>query len=106
MKVRSRNKKVLDKTDVYDLAVTDPFAFLSNLRSSSELVDSFDPELMNKSAHSLIDASFIEQEIDIARTIREVVDSKILVPRDTKIDDSGTPAQRTCTSGALTTGSP
>lgn len=94
MKVRSRSKKVLDKTDVYDLAVTDPFAFLSNLRSSSELVDSFDPESMNKSAHSLIDTSFIEQEIDIARTIREVVDSKILVPRDTKIDDSGIPVAK------------
>lgn len=71
-------------------AMNDPFAFLSTLRSDTKK-DNFNVDSMGKSAHSMIGASFEEEEVNIANTIREVVDSKILVPRDMKVDDSGIP---------------
>lgn len=81
---------IIDLTTSYDMAIADPFKFLGNMRGSDREAG-FDIDNMNKSAHALDVGGFDEQEIDIARTIREVVDSKILVPRDVRIDDSGIP---------------
>jgi intein/homing endonuclease len=81
-----KRKKSLSKA--YD----DPFDFLSGLRGSSGgTADSFNVDSLGTSAHRLIGSAYEEVELDIAKTIREVVDSKILVPRDMKIDDSGIP---------------
>lgn len=76
--------------DIYSQAVEDPFRFLDNLRGGGK-VDSFDIDSMNKSAHLIAASTIDEREIDIAKTIREVVDSKILVPRDLRIDDGDIP---------------
>lgn len=95
MKIK-KGKGLRAKGDnIYDLALDDPFAFLKGLRGGEIITtDGFDPDAMNKAAHLIGHGNFDEQEIDIARTIREVVDSKILVPRDMKIDDSGIPVAK------------
>ena len=72
-------------------AMSDPFDFLSGLRGGTSSTDTFNVDNLGKSAHKLIGSAFEEQELNIAKTIREVVDSKILVPRDMKVDDSGIP---------------
>ena len=93
---KGSGSKVKEKENVYDIALRDPFDFLGNLRGSSTeiITDNFDPENMNQAAHHVAAGLIDEAEIDIARTIREVVDSKILVPRDMKIDDSGIPVAK------------
>lgn len=94
MKIKKGSKSA---TNSYDLAVSDPFRFLSGLRGGDDRVlgEDFDPENMNQAAHKITALGLLdENEIDIARTIREVVDSKILVPRDMKIDDSGIPVAK------------
>jgi hypothetical protein len=95
MKIK-KGKGLRAKSDnIYDLALGDPFSFLKGLRGGEIITaDGFDPDAMNKAAHLVGASNFDEQEIDIARTIREVVDSKILVPRDMKIDDSGIPVAK------------
>lgn len=94
MKIKKSEGRRLKGGDVYDLACADPFAFLANLRGGEVATDGFDPESMNKSAHDVGAGRFDEEEINIARTIREVVFSKSLVPRDMKIDDSGIPVAK------------
>lgn len=94
MKIKKGKGLVLKGGNAYDLALADPFRYLDGLRGGEVAAVDFDPENINKSAHSIGAGSFDEQEIDIARTIREVVDSKILVPRDMKIDDSGIPVAK------------
>lgn len=94
MKIKKGKGLVLKGGNAYDLALADPFKYLDGLRGGEVAAADFDPENINKSAHSIGAGSFDEQEIDIARTIREVVDSKILVPRDMKIDDSGIPVAK------------
>lgn len=84
------NSKKQDVTALYDGAISNPWDFIGNLRSNAS-VDGFDPENMNKAAHDVAAIGFSESEIDIAKTIRSIVDSKIIVPRDMKIDDSGIP---------------
>jgi hypothetical protein len=80
----------------YDLALSDPFQFLNGLRGGTAgAAEDFDPDNMNRAAHMVAASGMLdESEIDIARTIREVVDSKVLVPRDMKIDDSGIPVAK------------
>lgn len=92
--MKIKKGKSLKGGNPYDLALADPFKFLSGLRGGEIAAQDFDPENMNKAAHAVTAGNFDEQEIDIARTIREVVDSKILVPRDMKIDDSGIPVAK------------
>ncbi len=85
-------KIITDRTRDYDNALADPFGFLSNLRGGGGKVkDDFDLDNINKSAHLIGGGGFEAQEVDIARTIREVVDSNLRVPRDMRIDDSGIP---------------
>ena len=84
--------RIIDTTtSMYDLACADPFKFIGDLRGTDRASGDLDFDNMNKAAHLISGGDFDEQEIDIARTIREVVDSKILVPRDVRIDDSGIP---------------
>lgn len=92
--MKIKKGKNLKGANPYDVALADPFKFLSGLRGGEIAAQDFDPENMNKAAHAITAGNFDEQEIDIARTIREVVDSKILVPRDMKIDDSGIPVAK------------
>ncbi|AGS81993.1 terminase large subunit [Pseudomonas phage PaBG] len=92
--MKIKKGKNLKGANPYDVALADPFKFLSGLRGGEVAAQDFDPENMNKAAHAITAGNFDEQEIDIARTIREVVDSKILVPRDMKIDDSGIPVAK------------
>lgn len=94
MKIKKSEGRRLKGGDVYDLACADPFAFLANLRGGETVAEGFDPESMNKAAHAVGAGQFDEEEINIARTIREVVGSKSLVPRDMKIDDSGIPVAK------------
>jgi hypothetical protein len=91
-----KSKKSAKKKDLavrssldYDKAMLDPFAFMNSFRGGGE-VDDFDIDSLNKGAHS-VTSSFIETEMDIAHTVRDIIDTKSLVPRDLKIDDGDMP---------------
>lgn len=89
-KVSKPKSSIIDlSTAAYDKAIEDPFAFFGNIRGTDK--DDFDIDNLNKSAHLLGGSSFEEEEVNIAKTIREVVDSNMRVPRDVRIDDSGIP---------------
>lgn len=52
-----------------------------------------DLDTINKAEHNLISSSLdIGSELDIAKAIRELVNSPLLVPKDLKIDDGDLPA--------------
>lgn len=87
-------RKLIVPGDIdYDAAVGNPFGYLATLRSGSTK-EQFDLDSINKSAHSGGGMEHVQNEVDIARTIREVVDSNMRVPRDMRIDDSGIPVAK------------
>lgn len=88
------NKTLKKLNEISRDAMADPFAYLSTLKNKSSTTnDNFDPDNIGKSGHQLISSGDfgIQDEVDIAKTIREVVDSKTIVPRDMKVDDSSIP---------------
>lgn len=100
MKVKkSKNSNILvpDKTlempDRSMITSGNAFDYLLSLKSSGRTpaarVDDLDA--IGKSAASTITAMNVDSEIDIAKTIRELMDSKVVVPKDMKIDDGDLP---------------
>ncbi|AFH14719.1 terminase large subunit [Pseudomonas phage Lu11] len=100
MKVKkSKNSNILvpDKSlEVPDRSLItsgNAFDYLLSLKSTGRTpaarVDDLDS--IGKSAASTITAMDVDSEINIAKTIRELMDSKVVVPKDMKIDDGDLP---------------
>lgn len=71
-----------------------PFDYLSSLKKGGLKAthgEDFDPSTLGKSSSIITAGNFDDAEIDIAKQIRGVVDSKIIVPKDMKIDDGDLP---------------
>ena len=83
MKIKKSNSK--------EVAPKRGFDYLLSLKETGRAAVHDDLESMNKSASNLITSMNVDSEINIAKTIRELVDSKIIVPKDMKIDDSDLP---------------
>lgn len=72
----------------------DPFDYLLGLKKGGfqrTHGDEFDPSQLAKSGPIIGLASVEDREIDIARQIREVVESNIVIPKDMYIDDGDMP---------------
>lgn len=72
----------------------DPFDYLLGLKKGGfqrTHGEEFDPSLLSKSGPHIGVASVEDREIDIARQIREVVESNIVIPKDMYIDDGDMP---------------
>lgn len=85
--------KTLEMPDRSLITSGNAFDYLLSLKSSGRTpaarVDDLDA--IGKSAASTITAMNVDSEIDIAKTIRELMDSKVVVPKDMKIDDGDLP---------------
>ena len=81
------------KTMDYNKVLADPFAYLNTLKGD-QMAEDFDLDSLGKSKHSVTAANFMSSEIDIAKSIREVVDSRMRVPKDMRIDDGDLPMAR------------
>lgn len=74
----------------YDAVMADPFAYLNTLKGD-QMLETLNLDTLGKSQHSLVTASDLASEIDIAKAIRDVVDSNMRVPKDMRIDDGDLP---------------
>lgn len=72
----------------------DPFDYLLSLKETGRAAIHDDLENMGKSASKLITSMNVSTEMDIAKTIRDLIDSKVVVPKDMKIDDGDLPTAR------------
>ena len=69
-----------------------PFDYLTSLKQKGRgAIVHDDIENMGKSAANLITSMDVDSEINIAKTIRDLLDSKVIVPKDMKIDDGDLP---------------
>jgi len=74
--------------------ITNPFDYLTSLKRGGLKAthgEDFDPSALASSRTVITSGNFDDAEIDIAKQIRETVDSKIIVPKDMKIDDGDLP---------------
>ena len=77
------------------LIESNPFDYLTSLKQNGRAaVVHDDIENMGKSAASTITSMDVDSEINIAKAIRELVDSPILIPKDMKIDDRDLPTAK------------
>lgn len=77
------------------LIESNPFDYLTSLKQNGRAaVVHDDIESMGKSAASTITSMDVDSEIDIAKAIRELVDSPIMLPKDMKIDDRDLPTAK------------
>jgi hypothetical protein len=72
----------------------DPFDYLLSLKETGRAAIHDDLENMNKSATKLITSMNVQTESNIAESIRNLIDSKVIVPKDMKIDDADLPEAR------------
>lgn len=96
MKLRSKKKTssniIVPSTEI--ITPDNPFDYLTSLKRGglkSTHGEEFDPAALASSRIVLNGGNFDDVEIDIAKQIRETVDSKIIVPKDMKIDDGDLP---------------
>uniref|UniRef100_A0AB39CE02 Terminase large subunit n=1 Tax=Pseudomonas phage HRDY3 TaxID=3236930 RepID=A0AB39CE02_9VIRU len=68
-----------------------PFDYLLSLKENGRTPVHNDIEHMGKSAASMLTSMDVDSEINIAKTIRELMASKVVIPKDMKIDDSDLP---------------
>lgn len=71
-----------------------PFDYLLNLKEHGRVPAHDDIEHMGKSAASMITSLDVDSEINISKTIRELMDSKVVIPKDMKIDDGDLPTAK------------
>lgn len=71
-----------------------PFDYLLGLKQNGRAAVHDDIENMGKSAAKLITSMDVDSEINIAKTIRELMDQKVVIPKDMKIDDSDLPVAK------------
>lgn len=71
-----------------------PFDYLLNLKEHGRVPAHDDIEHMGKSAASMITSLDVDSEINISKTIRELMDSKVVIPKDMKIDDGDLPVAK------------
>ena len=98
MKLKEKSKKktssriLVPSTEI--ITPDNPFDYLTSLKRGglkSTHGEDFDPAALASSRTIISASSYDDAEIDIARQIRETVDSKIIVPKDMKIDDGDLP---------------
>lgn len=98
MKLKEKSKKktssriLVPSTEI--ITPDNPFDYLTSLKRGglkSTHGEDFDPAALASSRTIISAGSYDDAEIDIARQIRETVDSKIIVPKDMKIDDGDLP---------------
>lgn len=90
MKKKKSSSKIISPSK--EIKISGGFDYLLSLKDSGKnLYGGDDLENINKSASSLITSMDVDTEINIAKTIRELVSSNIIVPKDMKIDDSDLP---------------
>lgn len=96
MKLRSKKKTsssiIVPSTEI--ITPENPFDYLTSLKRGglkSTHGEEFDPSMLASSRTVIGAGNFDDMEIDIAKQIRETVDSKIIVPKDMKIDDGDLP---------------
>lgn len=98
MKLREKSKKktspaiYVPSTDI--ITPDNPFDYLQTLKKGglkSTHGEDFDPAALASNRTVIGAGNYDDNEIDIARQIRETVDSKIIVPKDMKIDDGDLP---------------
>ena len=77
------------------LIASNPFDYLTSLKQNGRAaVVHDDIENMGKSASKLITSMDVDAEINIAKTIHELLDSKVMIPKDMKIDDRDLPTAK------------
>jgi hypothetical protein len=77
------------------LIASNPFDYLTSLKQNGRAaVVHDDIEHMGKSASNLITSLDVDSEINIAKTIHELLDSKVMIPKDMKIDDRDLPTAK------------
>jgi hypothetical protein len=76
------------------VAQDNPFDYLLNLKEHGRVPAHDDIEHMGKSAASMITSLDVDSEINISKTIRELMDSKVVIPKDMKIDDGDLPVAK------------
>lgn len=88
MKIK-KDRPVKDRE--YERMRDNPFDYLTSLKTTGRAAIHDDLENMNKAAHKQITSMDVDSEVDIAKTIRDLVDSPIVIPKDMKIDDRDLP---------------
>lgn len=77
------------------LIASNPFDYLTSLKQNGRAaVVHDDIEHMGKSASKLITTLDVDSEINIAKTIHELLDSKVMIPKDMKINDKDLPTAK------------
>ena len=88
---RSKGGTILVPDKRIVVSQDNPFDYLLGLKEKGRAPIHNDIEHMGKSAASLITSMDVDSEINIAKTIRELMEQKVAIPKDMKIDDSDLP---------------
>lgn len=82
-------KKTSDKNLIVN--PSNPWDYLTRLKETGKTIAHDNLENIGKSAASLITSMNVDSEINIANSVHELLNSKIIVPKDMKVDDGDLP---------------